>query len=66
VLEQGQEVGHALTRVVRVGERVDDRHREHVREAHHVFVPIGAGDERARVAAHDAAGVLDRLAAAEL
>ena len=66
VLADGHRVGHALARVVRVGEPVDDRDLAVAGEVLHVLLGERADHDAVAVPAHHVGGVLDGLADAEL
>ncbi len=66
VLADGQRVGHALARVVRVGEPVDHRDLTIPGEVLHVRLGEGADHDAVHVAAHHVGGVPDGLADAQL
>src|SRR3970282_2056485 len=66
VLEIGQQIGEALTRVLEVRESVHHRDRGCPREDLQALLLEGPEDDRVDVARQDTARVLDRLAAAQL
>jgi hypothetical protein len=61
-----KQVGHDLTRVLAIGERVDHRDRGRGRHPHQALGAEGAEHDRVGVARQHPRGVLDRLAAGEL
>src|SRR5205823_13563023 len=65
-LVQRQQIGEDLTRVLAVGQGIDDRHSGVGRQPDHVGVPEDARDDQVDVAAQDAGRVDNALTLAEL